>query len=393
MDKQDISCPICGETFLDGATELQINQHIDWCLTQVYLREEAAGSAPPPQPAQQKPQSQPQPQPQAQPQPTAATTSTSSSTVQSNANTSSSNLFARAMTSNDAQNTNTNINTNNNRNNDYLDFAWNSDESEEEQPEEEEPMDEEEAEGEEEEEEEDEDEDQDSDDEEDVGFVSDDNPFVVACPYHKAKYPHHVCGKRMEARCFPAHVFRKHRESLSHAYPCPICLLFNDVRYKVNKNTNLLSHLENSHYVLKSQHTQQQQQHHHHHQHKSSHRGGNHSNKYHNRHYHNNQRHHHQHNQQHSSTQSIPQQIPIKPKPALILRASSLELNPPGSDYAYAKQYITDPMVGVECSICYEEFQPEEIVARMECLCVYHVACIERWFKVKEKQCPLHTST
>jgi len=42
-----------------------------------------------------------------------------------------------------------------------------------------------------------------------------------------------------------------------------------------------------------------------------------------------------------------------------------------------------------ECSICFEVPCKGEVISRLECLCVFHKICIERWFE-KSKFCPLH---
>ena len=44
-----------------------------------------------------------------------------------------------------------------------------------------------------------------------------------------------------------------------------------------------------------------------------------------------------------------------------------------------------------ECGICYEDFEVNQEVARLDCLCVYHKACISSWYRRSgEKRCPLH---
>ncbi|XP_039601515.1 uncharacterized protein LOC120523884 [Polypterus senegalus] len=42
-----------------------------------------------------------------------------------------------------------------------------------------------------------------------------------------------------------------------------------------------------------------------------------------------------------------------------------------------------------ECSICLEELEKGDTIARLACLCVYHKRCIEDWCKVKPS-CPEH---
>lgn len=44
-----------------------------------------------------------------------------------------------------------------------------------------------------------------------------------------------------------------------------------------------------------------------------------------------------------------------------------------------------------ECVICFEEFLPGNLVARLECLCRYHKKCISEWFAKKGSgECPVH---
>ncbi|XP_029369968.1 E3 ubiquitin-protein ligase ZNRF2-like [Echeneis naucrates] len=42
-----------------------------------------------------------------------------------------------------------------------------------------------------------------------------------------------------------------------------------------------------------------------------------------------------------------------------------------------------------ECSICLEEMEQGETIARLPCLCIYHKGCIDKWFKVN-RSCPEH---
>lgn len=44
-----------------------------------------------------------------------------------------------------------------------------------------------------------------------------------------------------------------------------------------------------------------------------------------------------------------------------------------------------------ECSICLEELQQGDTIARLPCLCIYHKGCIEEWFEVN-RSCPEHPS-
>jgi len=42
-----------------------------------------------------------------------------------------------------------------------------------------------------------------------------------------------------------------------------------------------------------------------------------------------------------------------------------------------------------ECVICFEPFCQKDIVARLECLCIYHKQCLDEWGQ-RKRCCPLH---
>jgi E3 ubiquitin-protein ligase ZNRF1/2 len=42
-----------------------------------------------------------------------------------------------------------------------------------------------------------------------------------------------------------------------------------------------------------------------------------------------------------------------------------------------------------ECLICYDDLDTGQEIARLPCLCIYHIKCLQDWFKVKE-ECPKH---
>lgn len=48
---------------------------------------------------------------------------------------------------------------------------------------------------------------------------------------------------------------------------------------------------------------------------------------------------------------------------------------------------ITDR--GIECSICLENIDRGQTIARLECLCIYHKNCIDSWLN-KNASCPGH---
>ncbi|EPQ28819.1 uncharacterized protein PFL1_03622 [Pseudozyma flocculosa PF-1] len=47
------------------------------------------------------------------------------------------------------------------------------------------------------------------------------------------------------------------------------------------------------------------------------------------------------------------------------------------------------PIVGKECLICMEDFAANNKIARLPCLCYFHRACIDSWFK-RGRECPVH---
>ncbi|KAF7715909.1 Uncharacterized protein PECH_005753 [Penicillium ucsense] len=42
-----------------------------------------------------------------------------------------------------------------------------------------------------------------------------------------------------------------------------------------------------------------------------------------------------------------------------------------------------------ECSICFEDYEAGQILARLKCLCKFHKACIDDWFE-RKMECPVH---
>ncbi|KAM0793137.1 hypothetical protein ACM66B_000613 [Microbotryomycetes sp. NB124-2] len=65
-----------------------------------------------------------------------------------------------------------------------------------------------------------------------------------------------------------------------------------------------------------------------------------------------------------------------------------------GGSIAQNGRYLTfklapGPLVGNECSICFEEFEVDERLARLTCLCYFHATCIKAWLE-RGKSCPLH---
>lgn len=46
-------------------------------------------------------------------------------------------------------------------------------------------------------------------------------------------------------------------------------------------------------------------------------------------------------------------------------------------------------LVGDECTICFEEYEIGQTLARLECFCVFHKPCLDNWLSRKQC-CPLH---
>mmetsp|Transcript_28927 Transcript_28927/g.80885 ORF Transcript_28927/g.80885 Transcript_28927/m.80885 type:complete len:332 (+) Transcript_28927:76-1071(+) len=56
----------------------------------------------------------------------------------------------------------------------------------------------------------------------------------------------------------------------------------------------------------------------------------------------------------------------------------------------YFSWTITSTLDG-ECAICCEEYEAEMVLARLDCLCIYHKDCIDDWYSTKgERVCPIH---
>lgn len=49
-----------------------------------------------------------------------------------------------------------------------------------------------------------------------------------------------------------------------------------------------------------------------------------------------------------------------------------------------------DCVDSAECTICLEEFEEGVEMARLECLCRFHLLCIKKWFKKHPGRCPVH---
>jgi len=178
----------------------------------------------------------------------------------------------------------------------------------------------------------------------------DDSPFLIACPYLG-------CGQRMEARYFYNHAILQH-STAPQAYACPICFLAG-IQFAPRSDTNLLTHLQNTHSDLAAVSQPPPS------------------------------------TQQPANPQSYDDDDDFEEyDPAAFLVDE--QDNPPtltpdvkSLGYKYVEDVMKDAKPGVECTICFEEFENGDVIARMDCFCVFHKKCIELWFK-KANKCPLH---
>ncbi|KAJ2607951.1 hypothetical protein H4S08_004641 [Coemansia sp. RSA 1365] len=63
--------------------------------------------------------------------------------------------------------------------------------------------------------------------------------------------------------------------------------------------------------------------------------------------------------------------------------------SPMGVKYVSYKLNSDTPLLGQECAICFEDFEPGQQVARLNCLCTYHLWCISDWLQ-RTPACPVH---
>lgn len=56
---------------------------------------------------------------------------------------------------------------------------------------------------------------------------------------------------------------------------------------------------------------------------------------------------------------------------------------------ATEKDCLGEDSTPQECTICMEEYEVGDKLARLECLCKFHKTCIVGWFE-RKKECPVH---
>eukprot|EP01125_Pyxidicula_operculata_P000488 TRINITY_DN10510_c0_g1_i1.p1 TRINITY_DN10510_c0_g1~~TRINITY_DN10510_c0_g1_i1.p1 ORF type:complete len:319 (+),score=37.51 TRINITY_DN10510_c0_g1_i1:38-958(+) len=149
--------------------------------------------------------------------------------------------------------------------------------------------------------------------------------------------PFNTCKKLIDLPKFYEHVSQLH-SSEPQAHACPICTLIDGAPYEINASTNLLSHLETAHGGVKPV----------------------------------------------NSTVVAPQ-----PTPTVVSTHSVSHSG--GENQAFTIESFKQITENSECAICREEYQPSQPVARLQCLCLFHVDCIKNWFmKTEIKVCPVH---
>ncbi|KAI9471218.1 hypothetical protein BX667DRAFT_509125 [Coemansia mojavensis] len=63
--------------------------------------------------------------------------------------------------------------------------------------------------------------------------------------------------------------------------------------------------------------------------------------------------------------------------------------SPAGVKYIAYTLNADTPLLGQECPICFEDFEPGQQAARLNCLCTYHLYCIRDWL-ARTPACPVH---
>lgn len=169
------------------------------------------------------------------------------------------------------------------------------------------------------------------------------NPFLLRCPYMG-------CGHRMEAKDFYGHALKNHKSEVQ-TYSCPICPMLGFPSYKPTSSSNLLNHLQK---------------------------------------YHGDMLFHHSSGKSEKSADEIVSEF----DPSLIADDQdlpdilSLETAKQNVGGQYLEETLKSPRTG-ECEICFDEYRVGDVVARMDCFCVYHKKCIDAWLGRGHK-CPLH---
>ncbi len=82
-----------------------------------------------------------------------------------------------------------------------------------------------------------------------------------------------------------------------------------------------------------------------------------------------------------ATAQGAMPQPPPPPPPRMAFRRTGL------FPYTATEKDCVDD---AECTICLDEFRAGVAMARLECLCRFHLACIQAWFVNHPGRCPVH---
>lgn len=87
----------------------------------------------------------------------------------------------------------------------------------------------------------------------------------------------------------------------------------------------------------------------------------------------------------------LPRNVTGPSTPAAIGAAAAAAPSPPRRTGIFPYRATEKDCVdSAECTICFEEFVVGAEMARLECFCRFHRACIMRWFESRPGQCPVH---
>jgi len=62
---------------------------------------------------------------------------------------------------------------------------------------------------------------------------------------------------------------------------------------------------------------------------------------------------------------------------------------PPETSSEYRAYALQGDLPDKECFICFEYFREGQMVARVDCMCIFHQSCIDQWY-ARKRCCPFH---
>jgi hypothetical protein len=84
---------------------------------------------------------------------------------------------------------------------------------------------------------------------------------------------------------------------------------------------------------------------------------------------------------------------PAPPRPSSVQQGPPLPPPPPSARMlpfvATEKDCLGEDGQAAECTICMEDYEVGQTLARLECLCKFHKHCIVDWFE-RKTECPVH---